>query len=89
MCTVARDGSRIAEIIKHGERFFFVSIWIGAIYEAKRRIRDGVLTWRRVGSFGPTRSGRKPSAAFLDELRETAPHPWIDEVRNGKVVEVA
>lgn len=85
VCTVARDGPRTAGV-QRGEYFFAVPIWTGAIYEVRKRKRDGVLTMRRVGSYGNTRAGWKPSAAFIDDLREAAPYPWMDKVRNGKVV---
>ena len=70
VCTVARDGSRMA-----GVGTMHWPIWIGGIYEAKRRVRDGVLTWRRVDSFGDTRSGNSPRAKFVAELKAAATPP--------------
>ena len=79
VCTVARFGSKMA---KTGGGFS-VPIWTGAIYERKPRKRDGKLTWRRIGSFGGTRSGHKPSDRFVAELKAAAEHPWMDDVRHG------
>lgn len=86
VCSVARDGSRVAGVEK-GDAYFAFPIWIGAIYQAKRRQRDGVLTLRRVGSFGDTRTGYQPSPEYVDELKEQAPHPWMDGATHGKVIE--
>lgn len=71
-CTIARDGARLA-YCRDG---FAVPIWTGGIYQAVRRKSDGVLTWRRVGSYGGTRSGIEPSRAYVAELIEGAPCPW-------------
>lgn len=73
--------------VQKGETYFAVPIWTGAIYEARKRQRDGVLTLRRVGSFGDTRSGFEPSPAFIAELQDAAEHPWVDKARNGDVVQ--
>jgi hypothetical protein len=53
--TVARDGTRTAGV--RGTRMSF-SIYCTAIYRAVRRERDGVLTWRRVGSLRDGTAGR-------------------------------
>lgn len=63
-CCVARDGARMAR-----GRY---PIWTGAIYKAVARKSDGVVTWRRAGNFGGTRSGYGPSAKFQAEIREAA-----------------
>lgn len=56
-------------------------------YEARARKADGVLTWRKVGTFGGTRTGSPhPSPSFVAELQDDAPHPWRDGVRNGDKV---
>ena len=68
LCTVARDGHRMAK-----SRY---PIWTGAIYEVKARKQDGVVTWRRVGNFGGTRSGYHPSTKFVRELHSEAPYDW-------------
>jgi len=80
VCCVARDGSRQASCGGGFSR----PIWTGAIYEAKARKSDGVLTWRRVDDFGGTRSGDRPSNKFHDELTESAPHEWRT-VRHGQL----
>lgn len=51
--TVARDGARMA---KSGP--YHLPIYCTAIYRAVARKRDGVLTWRRVGSLNDGTSGR-------------------------------
>ena len=79
VCTVARDGQRTARV-----NHWTVPIWTGAIYEAMRRKRDGLLTWRRVGSFGRTASGHSPSAKFVIELQAEADHPW-QSVSHGQL----
>lgn len=86
VCTVARDGARTAGVQK-GPWYFAVPIWTGAVYEVRRRQRDGILTFRRVGSFGETRASWEPSKAFIAELQAEAEHPWVDCVRHGKVIE--
>lgn len=82
------EGDRIATVARFGTattgRW---PIWCGAVYEARRRRRDGVLTWRRVGSFGATRSGKEPSALFVRQLKRVAEYPWKDGVRHGMEVE--
>lgn len=85
VCTVARDGAKTAGV-QRGETFFAVPVWIGAIYEVKAHTRTGVLTYRRVGSFGESRAGFHPSKSYVAELKEAAPHPWRDGVRNGDKV---
>jgi hypothetical protein len=74
VCTIGRDGSRMA-----GK---FAQVFTGKIYEATAR-KDGVLTWRLVGTFGGTRSGKgSPSALFVREIMAAAPHAWMDVVQN-------
>lgn len=88
VCTVARDGARMAGVNK-GTAYLAFPIWTGAIYEARARKADGVLTWRKVGTFGGTRTGSPhPSPSFVAELQDDAPHPWLDFVRNGQRVHV-
>lgn len=81
VCTVARDGSRMANCGGGHHK----PIWTGAIYEAVPRTRDGVLTWRRIGSFGDTRCGIAPSSRFVEELKELAEYEWLN-VRHGQLV---
>ena len=57
-------------------------IWTGANYVAKKR-KDGVLTWRRDGSYGEVRPGREPSPEFISFLKSVAPFPWLDEAGHG------
>lgn len=86
ICTVARDGARCADVVRGGTRLSF-PLWTGAIYEARRRQRDGYLTWRRVGSYGGTRSGSPdPSPAFVAELVTKAEYPWRPGIRHGHLV---
>ena len=82
-CCVGRDGIRMANC-GHG---IHVPIWTGAIYRACRRKRDNALIWKRVGSYGSTRSGYTPSAAFLNELNDAAPYPWTNtRIRHNDLV---
>ena len=80
VCCVVRDGSRQAKT-----PVGTVPIWTGGIYEARCRKSDGILTWRRVDSFGGTVSGHKPSNKFLQQLQSEAPYEWLD-VRHGQFV---
>jgi len=79
VATVARRSGRS----KGGGKY---PVWTGAVYMARTRLRDGALTWRRVGSFGEARTGYKPSGRFLAELKAVAEHPWLDGVRHGDTV---
>lgn len=81
ICTVSRDGTRMANV-----GIISRPIWTGGIYEARQR-KDGVWTWRRVGSFGPTRSGIAPSDKFIAELQAVAEHPWEDDIKHGTPVD--
>jgi hypothetical protein len=79
ICCVARDGSRCPG---------GYPIWTGGVYEAQPRA-DGVVTWRRVGSYGGTRATRRASRRFCDYLRDVAPHEWSEaRVRHGDAVVV-
>jgi hypothetical protein len=76
VCTIGRNGAKMA-----GK---FAQLYTGKIYEATPR-KDGVLTWRMVGTFGGTRSGKgKPSAKFIVEVQEASMHEWRD-VRHGQI----
>ena len=81
VCCVARDGSRCANKGNHA-----YPIWTGGIYELVARKKDGVRTWRRVGSFGGTRAGYLPSPKFVAELQEQAEYEW-QPVTHGQVEE--
>lgn len=63
---VGRDGSRMTGGPASKP------IFTGAIYRAEKRQRDNKLTWRRVGSYGGTRAGHRPSGKFLAELQAHA-----------------
>lgn len=63
---VARDGTRMANCGNGIHR----PIYIGGLYELKPRTRDGVKTWRRVGSFGDTNTYL--SDRYIDTLRTEA-----------------
>ena len=78
ICTVGRDGANC----RAG-----YAVWVGKIYEAKPRKSDGVLTWQLVDRFGPSKSGMRPSAKFMDELQELAPHTWRSDVKAHQVCE--
>jgi hypothetical protein len=79
VCCVGRDGAKMARL-HFGA---FAPIYTGAVYEARRRVRDGVLTWRRIGSYGGTRSSlHGPSETYLEELYASAPYRWL-KVRHG------
>ena len=75
---VSTIGRRIKEKKSGGKR----PTWTGAIYVARAR-KDGVLTWRRDGSFGEVRPGREPSTEFVEFLKQIAPHPWSDGASHG------
>ena len=77
VCTVGRDGSKMA---RNG---FSVPVWAGVIYIAKRRKRDGKITWRRHSAFGGSRAGQRVSKSFLTELKAQAEHPWCDGAKHG------
>lgn len=70
-----KPGDRVASVGSAPSRGGY-SYSTGVVYEATPRQRDGALIWRRVGTFGGTRSGR--SARFVTELKESAQFPWSD-----------
>lgn len=84
VCTVSRLGSRFAAV-RTSEWTFYFAVWTGSVYVARRRKRDGALTWRLEGRFGGTRTGNTPSQSFIAELKAAAEHPWLDGVRHGHV----
>jgi len=69
--TWGRDGQRCANFRRGGTRFS-MPIWIGKTYRAVRRQRDGVLTWRLVGTHGPSLSGRSAAAGVVQHVAELA-----------------
>ena len=88
--TVARDGARCANIKRGGVRLSF-PVWTVAVYEARARKRDGVVTWRRVESYGPSVAcARGPSDALVERARSFALDtglPFARKVRHGDVVQ--
>ena len=81
VCNVGRRTKVIAKAIKKGSGGLR-PIWTGAIYVARAR-KDGVLSWRRDGSFGEFRPGHEPSDEFIQLLKSIAPYPWLDEASYG------
>jgi len=88
--TVARDGQRCANVRRGGVRLSF-PVWIIAVYEARPRKRDGVVTWRRVESYGPSVAcARGPSSALVERAVAFALDtglPFAACVRHGDVVQ--
>lgn len=84
LAVIARDGSRMANCGNGITK----PIYVGGIYQAKRRKKDSVLTWRRVGSVGPT--GTYLSERYLGEVRQAAESiglVWVDDyIRHGTTV---
>ena len=77
--TVARDGARCTP---HGW-----PIYVTAVYIAKARASDGVLTWRRQSSVGYATSGKRVTAPMERRAREYAASkglPYLDSVRQGQ-----
>ena len=81
-----KEGDRVATVGRRtGNNKKKLPGWTGAVYVASSR-RDGVLIWRRDGSFGPCMSGRHPPEWFIEALKKIAEHPWRDGVLHGDVV---
>ena len=90
--TIARDGAKMANCGNGIRR----PIWTVATYVARRRTRDGVLTWRRDDTlthddlaYVSTRSGSSPSSKFIEEvyaLTVKAGLRWVDGCRHGELV---
>ncbi len=81
--TVARDGQKMA---KCGGRFS-VPIYCTAIYTAKRRA-DGLMTWRRTGSYSDGTAGRRPTGPMIDRATARAEElgvPFVSSVGHGNV----
>lgn len=80
--TVARYGCATA---KAGR--FSYPIYCTAVYRAVRRVRDGVLTWRRVGSYRDATAGRGITGPMIRRAEEAAAErgvPYVPGVRHGK-----
>lgn len=77
VCCVGRDGSKTT---KYGP------IWTGKIYEVVIRKSDHALVWALIGTFGGTRSGKKPSDKFIKELQSQAEYFWVDPLTHGEKV---
>lgn len=78
--TVARDGARTTG------GSFARPIYCTAIYRAKRRLSDGVLTWRRVGSANDATSGNGvtgPMIARAKNVADTRGLEYKKGVRHG------
>lgn len=81
--TVARDGSNMAGT----GGGYSVPIWCSAIYRAVRRA-DGLLTWRRVGDYRDSTSGRSISGPMVERAEARARErgcDYIERVRHGMV----
>jgi hypothetical protein len=88
--TVARAGARCATV-RRGKCVMSFPLYVIATYEARKRQRDGALTWRRVGSHGEAVAcdGSGPSGALLvraDKFARDAGLPYEDRVRHGERV---
>ncbi len=81
VCTVGRLGAAQAQV-----RNMTFPIWTGKVYVARKRQRDGVLTWRLDYTFGGSRSGRAPSARFVRQLMNDAEFPWHSAASHGVTV---
>lgn len=77
VCCVGRDGAKVTK---------YCPIWTGKIYEVVVRKSDQALVWALVGSFGGTRSGKKPSEKFIKELQDQAEYPWVANKTHGERV---
>jgi hypothetical protein len=78
--TVARDG---ADHDSHGN-----PIYCTAIYRAVARHRDGVLTWRRVGSYRDRTAGKRITGPMEARARARAEERGVEYypyVRHGHV----
>ncbi len=81
--TVARDGQKMAKC----SRLWSVPIYCTAIYTAVRR-RDGLLTWRRTGSYSDGTAGRRPTGPMIDRATARAEElgvPFVSSVGHGNV----
>lgn len=79
--TVARDGARMARV----SRRISVPIFTTAIYEAVARRRDGVLTWRRVGSLGIATAGRGVTQPMINRAKRYAAQLELPFYPPGKI----
>lgn len=69
-----RPGARVAYWRNTGKGAYkYGQIFEGAVYQATARKSDGLLTWRLVGTFGGSRSGKScPSLRYVAELKGRA-----------------
>lgn len=84
--TVARAGTKMASFKRGGHRFS-KPVWTAAIYEARKRKRDGAVTWRLAERFGREVSGNTPSGRFLREVQEAAAElglPFVEGIKYGQ-----
>lgn len=78
--TVARDGS---DHDGHGN-----GIYVSAVYRAERRVKDGVLTWRRVGAYRDRTAGKRITGPMEARARARAKERGVEYrpyVRHGHV----
>jgi hypothetical protein len=81
--TVARDGSRMAKCTSK----ISVPIFVTAIYRAERRQSDGILTWRRVGSYRDSTAGHTPTGPMVARAKSRAAErgcEYVAGIRHGK-----
>jgi hypothetical protein len=81
MTTEVKEGDRVATV-GNAPSVGGYAYSTGRIYEARNV--NGILTWKKVGEFGGTRSGR--SDKFVRELKAEARYPWRDHVSTGRPV---
>ena len=84
ICTCGGHGEAVKVRHPRGSKYEYQS-FTGVIYQAVGRKKDGKVTWRRAGSFGPVCKG-PATEGFLQRLKEIAPHPWVDNVRQNNPV---
>ena len=85
--TVARDGAKSARV---GRLSF--PVWVIAVYESKPRVRDGVVTWRRIQSIGQSKSGKHPSNKLISEAEayaEAVDLRFESGIRHGQRIEMS
>ena len=66
-----REGSKIATVGRRGSKTQHgFPVWTGKIYQAKRRIKDGMMIWKLDSYFGAAMAfANFPPQYFCDSLR--------------------
>lgn len=82
---IATEGTRVCSV-RQCRTVGRYAVFTGAVYEARRRRKDDLLTWRLVEDYGRSATAKsKPSAKLIADLMDEARHPWVDSgsVRHG------